>query len=246
VTFALAVVVWLTEAADADAVSALVASRRIVSVSGAAVAFASSASERCAAIVMFGCPVSPIATPDATPAISPNALKRVAALSAFVPGGPVPDGWSACVNAAVRCCAAACVLMPSCAATEVASELANCAMTSSSEVPRSSCALTAATSALSGVASELVLGVAVAVEAAGCVAFVCAAAIESVRTAWNKPPPPSDFEFAGGVVPGWAGPIFGVGTVRMGVRVSPPSVQRSRDVRGRTPPWVYRSVAEPT
>ncbi len=165
------------------------------------------------------------------PAIRRSALTRDAALSAFVPGGPAPEGWSAFVNMAVNRCAAACGVMPSCAATEVASELAKRAMTSSSEVPRSSCALMAATRSASGVVAELALALDVGADVdAAAVGFVAAAetaAIEPSRVAWKSPPPPSDLELPGRPVPAPPeGEILGVGIVRIGVRVSPPFGER--------------------
>ncbi|MBV8644543.1 MAG: hypothetical protein JO225_11630, partial [Candidatus Eremiobacteraeota bacterium] len=121
-------------AGDAGAASAVSASRRMRSVWGAGFAFAESASKLVPAIVRIGCPGSPFVTLVASSAICRNLVARVDALSALLPGGPAPEGWSAWVNAWVSCCFAVSAGMPSCAATEVASEPASCVITSFSEV----------------------------------------------------------------------------------------------------------------
>ncbi len=142
---------------DVLAASALCASRRMSSRSGAGFAFAVAASELFPAICLTGCPWSPFVTLVASSAICRNLDTRADALSALLPGGPVSLNWSARVNASVRRCCAACGEIPSCAATDAASEPASCAMTSSIGVPASSFALIVLAS-VDAAAEDVVVG----------------------------------------------------------------------------------------
>ena len=99
------------------------------------------ASKLVAAIVRIACPGSAVITLVARSASCRTLVARADALSAFVvAGGPEPELESACLNAVVSRSVASCVVVPSCAATCVASAAASCWTIVSSEVPRSSCA----------------------------------------------------------------------------------------------------------
>lgn len=111
----------------------------VVVVVGVGFAPAALASKLVPAICRIVCPGSSVITLVARSASCRTLVARDDALSAFVvTGGPEPELESACVNAVVSRSVASFVLVPSCAATCVASVAASCWTIVSSEIPRSS------------------------------------------------------------------------------------------------------------
>lgn len=111
----------------------------VVVVVGVGFAPAALASKLVPVICRIVCPGSSVITLVARSASCRTLVARDDALSAFVlAGGPEPELESACVNAVVSRSVASFVLVPSCAATCVASVAASCWTIVSSEIPRSS------------------------------------------------------------------------------------------------------------
>ena len=151
--------------------------------------------------------------------------------------------WSAWVNAWVSRSCADCTGMPSAAATEVASELANVAMMSLSGMPRSSWSLMAWSSAApTGTAEAVAEGTSTLRLPAN------SAATESPSWALKSAPALPDSCFAA-VAPGSAGPAAPEPRMLrsvVGFRVSPPSRTFQKGRRAFDACLVYRPAVSGT